>query len=124
MIVSRDDFPLFELKIDRLVKSSLALQKQDLYEFIINAALDPVDNMQWSTPNMYLKTVDKVDCLSVNCLLTPANARLMILHENMAEDKLKTFLNEVYDLFVRLSMNPFFSSTEKICIEQFDQRVA
>ncbi len=110
MIVSRDDFPLFELKIDRLVKSQMALQKADLYEFIINAALDPVDQMQWSTPNMYLKTVDRFnDCLSVNCLVTPANARLMVLHENAADDKLKTFLNEVYDLFVRLSMNPFFS---------------
>ena len=44
----------------------------------------------------------------------------MILHENVAEDKLKTFLNEVYELYARLSMNPFFSQTEKICVEQFD----
>ena len=81
--------------------------------------------MQWQTQAMYLKTVDRFnDCISVNCLVTPANARLMILHENVAEDKLKTFLNEVYDLYARLSMNPFFSQTEKIQIEQFEQRVA
>ena len=43
MIVSRDDFPLFEMKIDNLVKSTQARQKADLYEFIINAALDSVD---------------------------------------------------------------------------------
>ena len=49
MIVSRDDFPLFELKIDRLVKSQAAIGKADLYEFIINAALDSVDQMQWTS---------------------------------------------------------------------------
>ena len=59
MIVSRDDFPLFEMKIDNLVKSTQARQKADLYEFIINAALDSVDQMQWQTNAMYLKTVDR-----------------------------------------------------------------
>ena len=82
MIVSRDDFPLYDKKIESLVKTSLAKSKSDLYEFIINASLDSVDQMQWSTSAMYLKTVDRYnDCLSVNCLVTPANARLMILHE-------------------------------------------
>ena len=45
MIVSRDDFPMFEMKIDKLVKSDVARSKADLYEFIINAALDSVDQM-------------------------------------------------------------------------------
>ena len=45
MIVSRDDFPLFEMKIDNLVKSQVGRSKQELYEFIINAALDSVDQM-------------------------------------------------------------------------------
>ena len=40
MIVSRDDFPLFEYRIDNLVKSQVVRKKADLYEFIINAALD------------------------------------------------------------------------------------
>ena len=43
MIVSRDDYPLFEYRIDNLVKSQVARKKADLYEFIINAALDSVD---------------------------------------------------------------------------------
>ena len=90
MIVSRDDFPLFELKIDSLVKGQVARSKQEIYEFIINAALDSVDQMQWQQQAMYLKNVDKFnDCLSVNCLVTPGNARLMILHENFDENKLK-----------------------------------
>ena len=45
MVVSKDDFPLFEMKIDNLVKSQVGRSKSDIYEFIINAALDSVDQM-------------------------------------------------------------------------------
>ena len=85
MIVSRHDYPLFELEIPNLVKTNEAdprkiQEKKDLYEFVINAALDPIDVKQWESPNMYLKTVDKYADLSVNCLITPSNAKLLILH--------------------------------------------
>ena len=66
---------------------------------------------------MYLKTVDRFNELSVNCLVTPSNAKLLLLHENAPEEKIKTFLNEVYELFAKLAMNPFFSQTEKIKID-------
>ena len=124
MIVSRDDFPLFEMKIDSLVKNQNKV-KPEQYEFIINGALDTIDQLQWQTKAMYLKPAEKFnDCLSVACLLTPANTRLVLLHEAASEDRIKTFLNEVYDLYARLAMNPFFSHSEKINITQFNQRVA
>ena len=48
MIVSRHDYPLFELEIPNLVKATdsdknKAQEKKDLYEFVMNAALDPID---------------------------------------------------------------------------------
>lgn len=61
MIVSREDFPVYELPIESLVKSQSSTEKQHLYEFILNAALDPVDTLQWQSNNMYLKQVDKFD---------------------------------------------------------------
>ena len=74
---------------------------------------------------MYLKTVDKFNELSVNCLVTPSNAKLLILHESSLnkDNEIKQFLNEVYDLFAKLAMNPFFSQTEKINIDEFKNRV-
>ena len=49
MIVSRDDYPVYEVKIDSLIKSNSQPEKQQshLFEFILNAALDPIDSLQW-----------------------------------------------------------------------------
>jgi hypothetical protein len=59
----------------------------------------------------------------VHCLITPSNAKLLLLHENENEEKIKNFFNEVYDLFVKAVMNPFYDPKEKLNIEQFDHRV-
>ena len=44
MIVSRHDYPLFEMEIPRLVRLTKDKSTpKDLYEFILNAALDPIE---------------------------------------------------------------------------------
>lgn len=70
MIVSKDDYPVFELSIDSLVKRKEYVQ---LHEFILHSSLDIIDNIQWNSQNMYLKTVDRFNELSVTCLLTPSS---------------------------------------------------
>ncbi len=79
--------------------------------------------MQWSTNNMYLKTVDRFNELQITCLLTPSNARFLILHEQKSEDGIKNFFNEVYELFVKVVMNPFYESNQKIALPSFEERV-
>ena len=123
MVVSREDFPLYSLHIEKLVSQKTALEKQQIFELVMHAALDPIDTLQWQTPNMYLRQVDKFDNLSVNCLILPSNAKLLLLHENESEDKIKTFFNEIYDLFVKAILNPFYDPTQKLDVDQFDQRV-
>jgi hypothetical protein len=97
MIVSKDDFPVFELSIPGLVRGAKyqatpenAKVNMDanphLFEFILNAALDPVEERQWHTPSMYFKQVDKYLDLSVNCLVTPSNTKFLLLHEGRPED--------------------------------------
>ena len=70
MIVSKDDYPVFEYTLSHLVKHKDYVQ---LHDFILNASLDVVDNVQWNSHYMYLKTVDKFNELSVSCLLTPSS---------------------------------------------------
>ena len=87
-----------------------------MHEFILHSSLDVIDNVQWSSNNMYLKTVDRFNELSVTCLLTPSSkpyllvnygidARFLLLHEGKNEDAIKNFFNEVYELFVKVTFN-------------------
>lgn len=117
MIVSREDFPVYDLHIDTLVRRETAKEKYHLYELVLHAALDPIDSLQWTTNNMFLKQVDKFDQLSIHCLIMPSNAKLLLLHEDQNEEKIKMFFNEVYDLFVKAIMNPFYDPKEKINVE-------
>ena len=49
MIVTRDDFPVFELPIDQLLRTPVAREKKDLCQFILNASLDAADQTQWTS---------------------------------------------------------------------------
>jgi len=74
---------------------------------------------------MYMRNVDKFNNqLYVSCMQTPSGARFLILHENNKnEEQIKQFFNEVYEIFVKIVMNPFFDTSEKISIPQFDEKV-
>ena len=75
MIVSKEDFPVYELQIENLVKKKEYLQ---MHEFILHSSLDNIDHIQWTTNNMYLKTVDRFNELSITCLLTPSSNSLSV----------------------------------------------
>lgn len=70
MIVSKDDYPVFEHILPHLVKKK---EYVHLHDFIVNASLDVIDTVQWNSNHMYLKTIDKYNELSVTCLLTPSS---------------------------------------------------
>mmetsp|Transcript_30197 Transcript_30197/g.21945 ORF Transcript_30197/g.21945 Transcript_30197/m.21945 type:complete len:86 (-) Transcript_30197:180-437(-) len=83
MIVSKDEFPVYELQLDALIRKR---EYSHLHELIMNASLDTTDLAMWSTPNMYLKTVDKYNELSINAFVTPSSSRFLLLHEGRPED--------------------------------------
>jgi hypothetical protein len=73
MIVSKDDYPVYELGIENLIKRKDQIY---LHEFILHSSLDVIEQVQWNTNNMYLKTVDRFNELSVTCLLTPSSKHI------------------------------------------------
>ena len=46
MIVSKEDFPVFELSIDNLVKRK---DYVPMHEFILHSSLDVIDSIQWNS---------------------------------------------------------------------------
>ena len=70
MIVSKDDYPIYDLPIEQLVKKKELVH---MHEFILHSSLDVIDQIQWQQNTFYMKTIDKFNELSVTCLLTPSS---------------------------------------------------
>lgn len=71
----------------------------------------------------YLKAVDKFNELLISAYVTPGRARLMMLHDVRNDDGIKNFFHDVQELYVKILLNPFHSSTQAITSETFDARV-
>ncbi len=50
-----------------------------------------------------VQTVDRFNQLFVTAFVTPGNARFLMLHEGKSDDNIRTFFNEVYELYLRVS---------------------
>ncbi|EUB55976.1 Trafficking protein particle complex subunit 2 [Echinococcus granulosus] len=110
-VVGPNDTPLFELTHG--LSSKASDQKTDfayLNQFIAHAALDMVDENMWSSSSTYLKIVDKF------------NEWLVSAFENH-EDRIRQFFQDVYEVYVRLSLNPFFEYNSQITSEAFSRKV-
>ena len=66
---------------------------------------------------MYLKCVDTYSessfaesGLQVHCFITANNSKFLLLHEYKQEENIKMFFNEVYELYTKLQLSPFFYS--------------
>jgi len=95
--------------------------------FVLHSALDLVDINAWTNSNMYLRVVDKVNHQMVSVFVTASHVKFMLLHnsggKNNMEDMVRNFFMEVYEVYVKLSMNPFYKYDTAITSKAFDAKV-
>ena len=112
VIVGKNE-PLFEAEIDTNSTTGSTSQN-DLSTrqnyFVLHSALDLVEKSAWTTNNMYLRVVDKVNHQQVSTFLTAANVKFMLLHGGKGEEVVKNFFNEVYGYYVKVSSCSYFVS--------------
>ncbi|KAL0092484.1 Sedlin [Phycomyces blakesleeanus] len=128
-IVGATDNPIYEADITPSSRSStlIDISRRDdhkhLNQFITHAALDVVEEIQWTSQAMYLKSIDRFNEFFVSSFVTAGNVKLMLLHDQKSEDSIKNFFNEIYELYIKILMNPFYEKNFPITSQQFDVRV-
>ncbi|PIK48724.1 putative trafficking protein particle complex subunit 2 [Apostichopus japonicus] len=100
VIVGQHDNPIFEFEYSPNSKGS---DKKDdhrhLNQFIAHAALDLVDEYVWTSPNIFL-----------------------MLHDTKNEDGIKTFFSDIYEIFIKYCLNPFYDPGRPIKSTAFEKK--
>ncbi|KAJ4878198.1 SNARE-like superfamily protein [Raphanus sativus] len=130
MIVARNDIPIYEAEVGSAAKREDAAQ---LHQFILHAALDVVQDLAWTTSAMFLKSVDRFNDLVVSVyffkmfvstfLNLSTHTRLMLLHDSRNEDGIKSFFQEVHELYIKILLNPLYLPGSRITSTHFDTKV-
>ena len=94
-----------------------------LSHFVLHAALDNVDHLIATTPDVYLRVVDNFNEKRVYAFCTGGHAKFLLLHEGRNEDAVRNFFNDVYDKYVQALLNPFYTPDAEITSPSFDRSV-
>lgn len=119
VIVGQQDHPIYEADFTGPKEQ----QAQYLHQFVLHASLDAVEEAMWNTKEVHLKTVDRFNNLYVTAYVTPGSTKFLLLHDGKNDDTIKNFFNEVYELYLRILLNPFYSSSSKIPSKEFDRKI-
>lgn len=96
---------------------------QYLHHFVLHASLDALEEAEWNSSSAYLGVIDRFNLLQVSAFVTPSRIRLLLLHDGRSDDAIRTFFKDVYELYLRVALNPFFTPAGKITSPYFHQRV-
>ncbi|WVZ96826.1 hypothetical protein U9M48_042414 [Paspalum notatum var. saurae] len=128
VIISKNDIPIYEAEVGSAPK------KEDLayqHQFILHAALDVVQDLAWTTNAMFLKSVDRFNDLVVSVYVTAGHilscckhdVLFMLLHDSRSEDGIKSFFQEVHELYIKIFLNPLYLPGSRITSSHFDTKV-
>ncbi|KAK0622885.1 Sedlin [Immersiella caudata] len=152
-IIGTQDNPLFEYEFGTSKQggdgqSRFSDQARHLNQFILHSSLDIVEEVQWTSNQLYLKAIDKFFNNYISCFITGGNVKLLLLHQPLnpggagggttrnstsiganptspqTEEAIKNFFTEVYENYVKAIMSPFHKANMEIKSPVFRARVA
>ncbi|KDN38145.1 Sedlin [Tilletiaria anomala UBC 951] len=96
---------------------------KDVLQMVALSSLDAIEDMQFFNGAMYMKSVDRINEWTTSAFLVPGNVKFLILHEHKHEDGIRNFFIDVWELWVKITMNPFRDINDPIRSATFDQKV-
>ncbi|XP_066318867.1 uncharacterized protein [Miscanthus floridulus] len=125
VIVSKNGIPIYEAEVGS------ALKKEDLahqHQFILHAALDVVQDLTWTTNAIFcifrfLRSVDRFSDFVVSVYVTAGHTRFLLLHDSRSNDGIKSFFQEVHELYMKIFLNPLYLPGSRIASSHFDTKV-
>ncbi|XP_063936983.1 transport protein particle 20 kDa subunit [Daucus carota subsp. sativus] len=120
MIISKSDIPIYEAEVGAAPKREDVAQQ---HQFILHAALDIVEDVAWTTSTMFLKGIDRFNDLVVSVYVTAGNTRLMLLHDPRNDDGIRSFFQEVHELYIKILLNPLYLPGSRITSSHFNTKV-
>lgn len=132
VMVGHEDNPIFELEYSRVhhpstsEKQNAVVKRDDqlhLHQFTAHASLDIIDENKWSSNNLNFKALDRFNEYFISAFVTPSQIRFVMLHQDRNDDGIKNLFHDVFELYTKLSLNPFYTPGTKINFQSFLHRV-
>ncbi|KAI5955710.1 TRS20 [Candida jiufengensis] len=110
---------------NNLNQSNFPTSTREILPFIANASLDLIEDQMWSTQLLNLGKIDQFYSIFINAYLTQGNIKFILCHNNTTKDEnsIKSFFQDINELYVKVLMNPFYNLNDSILVPDFDNKI-
>ncbi|OAF65804.1 Trafficking protein particle complex subunit 2 [Intoshia linei] len=98
-------------------------ERMNLQQVTAYASMDVIMEKSLSSNQMYLGIVESSNGWLVYAFLTPSNHRFILLNTQLNEESIRSLFIEIFDGFLKVTLNPFYQFNEPITNKEFDIRV-
>lgn len=96
---------------------------KDVLQMIAHSSLDAVEDMALYDGALYLRAVDRINEWTTSAFVVPGGTRFLILHEHKHDEGIRNFFLDVWELWVKLNLNPLREPDSPVLSSSFDSRV-
>ncbi|KAI5786985.1 Sedlin [Peziza echinospora] len=130
VIIGTKDNPLYEAEFGTYKQGGDGIarfrdEQRHMNQFIAHSSLDLLEELQWAgtSGSMYLKCIERFSGTNTSFSGGGADIKFILLHDTRADEPIKQFFYEVYELYTKCLMSPFYAVDQEIRSVVFEGRV-